>query len=328
MYHTRMAKRAAVWILGLAAGAMALWIAAAPIPPVPPSAPPSPPRDHEDALARFHRAHAGTDSSIRVDCLPRLLTHGHKTERAVVLLHGFTNCPKQFDSLAVLLYERGFNVYLPRVPWHGISDRMTTALTELTAEEMAACAESALDLAHGLGDRVTVVGLSSTAVATAWLVARRADVDEAVLIAPSLGPRGVSLFWTRRLTSTLLAVPNFFVWWDSKLKERVPGPTQCYPRFSSRALAQVYRLGLDVIDAAGHAKPAARRVTIVTSVSDEGVSREAVRELTRRWRARGAEIRDYEFPESLALRHDMIDPEQPYQRIAVAYPVIVRLVGE
>ena len=323
-----MGKPAVVWILGLAAGAVALWIAAAPIPPVPAPSPPSPARDYEEALARFERARAGTDSSVRVDCLPRLLTHGHKTERAVVLLHGFTNCPKQFDSLAVLLYERDCNVYLPRVPRHGISDRMTTALTGLTAEEMTACAESALDLAHGLGNRVTVVGLSSTAVATAWLAAQRADVDEAVLIAPSFGPRGVSLFWTRRLTSTLLVLPNFFVWWDSKLKGRVPGPTQCYPRFSSRALAQVYRLGLEVIDAAGHAKPAARRVTIVTSVDDEAISREAVRELSRRWRAMGAEVRDYEFPESLAVRHDMIDPEQPYQRIAVSYPVIVGLVGE
>ena len=323
-----MSKPAVVWVLGLAAGAVALWVGAAPIPPVPASAPPSPARDYEDALARFHRARAGPDSSIRIDCLPQLLTHGHKTERAAVLLHGFTNCPKQFDSLAVLLYERDCNVYLPRVPRHGISDRMTSALTDLTAEEMTACAESALDLAHGLGNRVTVVGLSSTAVATAWLAARRADVDEAVLIAPSLGPRGVSLFWTRRLTSTLLVMPNFFVWWDSKLKGRVPGPTQCYPRFSSRALAQVYRLGLDVIDAASHAKPAARRVTIVTSASDEAISREAARELSRRWRARGAEVRDYEFPESLAVRHDMIDPEQPYQRIAVSYPVIVRLVGE
>jgi pimeloyl-ACP methyl ester carboxylesterase len=328
VYHTRVGKSAGVWILGLAACAAALWIAAAPIPPVPEPAPPSPARDHEEALARFHRARAGTDSSVRVDCLPRLLTHGHKTDRAVVLLHGFTNCPKQFDSLAVLLYERGCNVYLPRVPRHGISDRMTTALRDLTAEEMSACAESALDLAHGLGNRVTVVGLSSTAVATAWLAARRADVDEAVLIAPSLGPRGVSLFWTRRLTSVLLVVPNFFVWWDSKLKGHVPGPTQCYPRFSSRALAQIYRLGLDVIDAAGHAKPAARRVTIVTSASDEAISREIVGELTRRWRAQGAEVRDCVFPESLAVRHDMIDPEQPYQRIAVAYPVIVGLVGK
>ena len=323
-----MGRRAAVWVLGLAAGAMVFWIAAPPIPRVQASAPPSPARDYEEALARFHRARAATDSSIRADCLPQLLTHGRKTERAVVLLHGFTNCPKQFDSLAVLLYERGFNVYLPLVPRHGISNRMTTSLAGLTAEEISQSAETALDLAHGLGDRVTVVGLSATAVATAWLATRRPDLDRAVLIAPSLGPRDGSIFWTRRLTSALLVAPNFFVWWDSKLKERVPGPTQCYPRFSSRALAQVYRLGFDILDAADRAKPAARRITIVMTVSDEGISREAVQELDRRWRARGMEIRDYEFPESLAVHHDMIDPEQPYQRIAVAYPVLVRLVAE
>jgi len=63
-------------------------------------------------------------------------------------------------------------------------------------------------------------------------------------------------------------------------------------------------------------------------VDDEAISREAVRELSRRWRVLGAEVRDYEFPEFLAVRHDMIDPEQPYQRIAVSYPVIVGLVGE
>jgi len=323
-----MRKRAAVWTFAIAAGALMLWIASAPIPAAPVSGPASPARDHEEALARFNRTRAGTDSSIRIDCLPRLFSHGHKTERAVVLLHGFTNCPKQFDSLAVLLYERGFNVYLPRVPRHGHSDRMTTVLAELTAEEMSACAESALDLAHGLGDRATVVGLSSTAVATAWLAARRSDLDEAVLIAPSLGPRGVSLFWTRRLTSALLSVPDFFAWWDPRLKERLPGPTQCYPRFSSHALAQIYRLGHHVLEAARLAKPAARRVTIVSSASDKVVSKEAIHELIRRWRSRGAEIREYEFPESLAVSHDMIDPEQPYQKIAITYPVLLRLVEE
>lgn len=305
-----------------------LWIATAPIPAVPAPAPAPPARDHEEALARFHRARAGTDSSVRADCFPRLLTHGHKAERAVVLIHGFTNCPKQFDSLAVLLYERGYNLYLPRVPRHGKSDRMTTALAELTAEELSACAESALDLAHGLGERVTVVGLSSAAVATAWLAARRPDVDEAVLIAPSLGPPGVTPFWTRRLTSTLLVLPDFFLWWDPTLKERLPGPTQSYPRFSSRALAEVYRLGLGVTEAARGAKPAARRVTIVSSAADDVVSREAVHELIRRWRDRGGNIRHYEFPESLAVSHDMIDPEQPYQRIAISYPAIARLVED
>jgi carboxylesterase len=318
------------WLVALAAAGVALWIAVAPLPPAPASTTPSPARDYEDALARFERARARAeaDPELRRDCLPRLLAHGRRTERAVVLLHGFTNCPKQFDSLAALLHERGFNIYVPRVPRHGDTDRMSAVLAGLTAAELAACAESALDLAHGLGDRVTIAGLSSSAVAAAWLAARRPDLDEAVLIAPSLGPRKVSLFWARRLTSALLVAPNFFVWWDSKLKERVAGPTQCYPRFPSRALAQVYRLGFDVLDAAGRTKPAAGRVTIVTSACDEGVSAEAPRELMRRWRARGAEVRAYEFPESLGVRHDMIDPEQPYQGVGVSYPVLVELLAK
>jgi carboxylesterase len=322
MLHSRLARFGAG-----SAGAIALWLAAAPVPSGPTPAPPSPARDYAEAVARYQRVRAAEDSTVNGDCLPRLLTHGGRTERAVVLLHGFTNCPKQFDSLAALLYSRGFNVYLPRMPRHGLADRMTTALAGLTAEDLVGAAESALDLAHGLGERVTVVGLSSTAVAAAWLAAHREDLDEAVVIAPALSPKGVSLLWTKRLTSTLLVAPNFFAWWNSELKERVPGPRQCYPRFPSRGLAQVYRLGFAVLDDAAREKPAARRVAVLTTASDEGVGNEAARELARRWRARGGDVRTVEFPASLGVHHDMIDPAQPYQRIGIAYPEIGRLIG-
>jgi carboxylesterase len=298
----------------------------APIPPGPAPSPRSPARDYDEAISRFQHTLAGEDASINSDCLPRLLTHGRKTARAVVLLHGFTNCPKQFDSLAALLYERGDNVYQPRVPRHGLADRMTTALAGLTAEDLTATAESALDLAHGLGDRVTVAGLSSTGVAAAWLAAHRDDLDEAVVIAPAFAPKGWSSAWSRPLTTLLLAAPNVFAWWDSKLKEKVPGPKQCYPRFASRGLAQVYRLGLSVLDGAAGEPPAARRVVILTTAMDEGVANEPAHELARRWRARGADVRAYEFPDSLRVHHDMIDPEQPYERIGVAYPMILALI--
>ncbi|HEU4333668.1 MAG TPA: hypothetical protein VFT32_04175, partial [Candidatus Eisenbacteria bacterium] len=119
MLRTRLA-----WFGAGSAGAIALWLAAAPVPSGPAPAPPSPARDYAEAVARYHRVRAGEDSTVNGDCLPRLLTHGGKTERAVVLLHGFTNCPKQFDSLAAILYARGFNVYLPRMPRHGLADRM------------------------------------------------------------------------------------------------------------------------------------------------------------------------------------------------------------
>ena len=42
-------------------------------------------------------------------CHTRIYSHGHRTERALVLLHGFTNCPQQFDVLGRRFHERGYH---------------------------------------------------------------------------------------------------------------------------------------------------------------------------------------------------------------------------
>jgi hypothetical protein len=34
----------------------------------------------------------------------------------------------------------------------------------------------------------------------------------------------------------------------------------------------------------------------------------------------------YEFPRQLRLGHDIIDPEQPYQRVELVYPVLEKLI--
>jgi len=122
-------------------------------------------------------------------------------------------------------------------------------------------------------------------------------------------------------------MPNFFVWWNSEAKADVPGPKQCYPRFPSRGIAQVYRLGLAILGDASKRRPAAARVTIVTTEADEGIDNRAAHELAKRWRAHGGDVRTFEFPESLDVRHDMIDPEQPYQRVGVSYPELLRLIA-
>ena len=58
-------------------------------------------------------------------CLSRLLTHGEKTERAVVLVHGLTNCPKQWELFGQEAFRRGWNVLILRLPEHGLGDRET-----------------------------------------------------------------------------------------------------------------------------------------------------------------------------------------------------------
>ena len=242
-----------------------------------------------------------------------------------MIFHGFTNCPKQFDPMARDFVRLGYNVYVPLLPRHGMADRMTDELSRLTAEEMVRAGQDALDIATGLGDSVTVMGLSSGAVLSAWLAEHRPEVASAVLLAPAFAPGNVPSPVAKRLTGALLRAPNFFLWWDSKQRDRVGGPSQAYPRFPSRALAEVYRLGFRVLDEATRTRPNAA-IVIVTTRIDEGVNNDMVSELVVGWKRHGAAVTTYEFPESLRVHHDMIDRAQPYQRVAISYPAIESLV--
>ena len=89
--------------------------------------------------------------NVNPDCATRVYTHGHRTERALVLLHGFTNCPQQFDALGRQFHEQGWNVVIPRYPQHGYSDRLTTSIAALRAEHLVTLANRAADGAAGLG---------------------------------------------------------------------------------------------------------------------------------------------------------------------------------
>jgi esterase/lipase len=66
------------------------------------------------------------------------MTHGKKVERAVVLVHGYTNCPNEFVGLRTRLYDMGYNVLVAPLPH------------------------------QGLGDKVTILGYSCGGVVTAW----------------------------------------------------------------------------------------------------------------------------------------------------------------
>jgi hypothetical protein len=48
--------------------------------------------------------------------------------------------------------------------------------------------------------------------------------------------------------------------------------------------------------------------------------------LAASWRRHGARVQEFEFPESMHVGHDMIDPKQVGARVEVVYPVLVGLV--
>jgi alpha-beta hydrolase superfamily lysophospholipase len=288
---------------------------------------PRPAAGYADALQRIATAGAAEGPEIAPECRSRLLTHGARTARAVVLLHGLTNCPEQFRALGERLYGRGANVYIPRLPEHGLADRMTPALARLDARAMCLATDQAVDIGRGLGDSVIVVGLCIGGTMAAWAAQERADVVRAVPIAPLQGlarARGPLTLPAMNLMRTL---PNQFIWWDGKVKTDLPGPKHVYPRFSTWSVAQTLLLGIAVEGDARRAPPAAGSIVMITVGSDVAVDNGAVARLVSLWRSHGARVTSYEFPARLLLNHDIIDPEQVGGNPTLVYPVLEALIA-
>src|SRR4051794_35559704 len=111
------------------------------------------------------------DAQVRPDCRSRLLSHGAKTAKAVLLLHGYTSCPADYSALAQLFYDRGYNVYVPRAPLHGLRDAL--AYRDVTAAGLIGYADDAMSVVAGLGNEAGVVGISGGGVLATWLAEYR-----------------------------------------------------------------------------------------------------------------------------------------------------------
>ncbi len=117
---------------------------------------PDPAASYEDAVRHFEDAAAG-ETAVYAPCASRLMTHGHQTDGVVVLVHGLTNCPRQFVELGEEIYDMGANVLILRTPYHGLAS-----------------------------EDGTKIGKVGNVVVTAWISQNRADVTRTVVIAPAI----------------------------------------------------------------------------------------------------------------------------------------------
>ena len=287
---------------------------------------PDPAQDYESAIKRLEVLQAQDGADVIGPCITQSLTHGQKTEQVIVFFHGYTACPDQFLTLGTLFFERGYNVLIPRMPYHGLIDRLTPAHAKLKAEALVTLADQTLDMAQGLGERVNVMGLSMGGVLTSWVAQQRGDVERAMIISPALAFQSLPYRWTRLMMWGALIRPNYFVGGDPNAGANSPVPPYLYPHFSSRALGQILRLGFSVRDQAKKVLPAAKQIIMVTNANDLMVDNRAAAELVNRWRERGATIRTCQFPADQQLFHDLIDPSQPSQRTDIVYPVLLDLM--
>lgn len=288
---------------------------------------PQPAKTYEEALGIFENLRSQEPPGMNPDCRSRLLTHGNKTGRAIILVHGYTSAPPQFLALGQLFFEKGYNVLIITLPRHGLADRMTMAQGKLKAEELAAYADRTVDIASGLGSTVTMMGLSMGGVITAWAAQQRRDIDRCIIVSPAFGFRKIPsiLTWPAMVLYRLL--PDAFEWWDPELKENGM-PPYGYPKYSRHALTELLNIGFVVRDEARHTPPAAKKILLVLNPSDDMVNNDMAETVAALWKKQGADISTFSFDASLKLPHDLIDPSQTGQRTDVVYPKLVELAGK
>jgi pimeloyl-ACP methyl ester carboxylesterase len=275
-----------------------------------------------EAEARVREVKAA-EHGLNPVCSYQLFGHGQRSERSIVLLHGFTSCPKMYEPLAGELAKSGASIVIPRLPHHGLADRMTRELQRLSAAEMAATVSEAVEIAAALGEKVTVAGISLGGILAAWLAQFRTGVDRAVVIAPLFSIPVVPEWLSDFLGFIADGSPNFYLWWDWKAKADPPGPPYGYPRFPSHGYGEMLKLAHEVKSAARREPPQAGDIRVVVNRADPAVNNVATFRVADAWRRHGATVRSYEFPHELGLGHDIISPEQPYARTDLTYPVLI-----
>ena len=290
----------------------------------------NPAGSYEEAAARIKaiQSEEAELAEFTPVCVTKLITHGEKVDNAIVFLHGFTSCPDQFGQLGQEYYEKGYNVYIPRTPRHGIKDRRGNPLKGLTAEELAEFATQSADIAQGLGDRVIVAGLSGGGSMTTWLSQERSDVDLAVPISPFLGIGFIPRSLNRPLTNLMLLAPDFFQWWDPINKENNPNSAPySYTRYPTHALFENMRLGFVAEEDAKRIKPAVGAILVITNANDGSVNNAVVAEFEQMWREHGEQfLETYQFPKEMELPHDLITVGRPDGNIELVYPKLHELI--
>jgi len=270
----------------------------------------------------------GKLENLSAECGTILMTNGGKNKNVIVFLHGFTSCPDQFRKLGERYHALGYNVYIPRLPRHGLSDRTGKPLKGLSAEELARFGSKTVDIAQGLGERVIVVGLSGGGSITTWLAQQRSDVDLAVPIAPFLGVGFVPAPLTRLVTNLILLFPDIFQWWDPV--NRMDNPNSApysYRGYWMHALFENLRLGFTAERDARSTKPAAHTILVITNANDGSVNNDMVRRFERNWRSNGSGyLQAYQFPKELELPHDLITYYRPDGNPELVYNKLLELI--
>ena len=243
--------------------------------------------------ARQARSSPPTPRSPRRAARRSFSSMAHRSPRAVVLLHGFTDSPRQFADARRLAVRARRQRVRPAAATSRGARKDVGELARLTAAELCRTADDAVDIAAGLGDSVIVIGLSVGGTLAAW--AARAS------------RRGTPRRGDRAAVRSRAHVPSMLERPIVNLGSHVPNMTRrAAPDIDAagpRSWIRDARAGAGA--PARHGRASRRRASRVPARAEDAVPRQRQRrtvktapvlDLARVWNDRGVPVSVYEIP--------------------------------
>lgn len=250
---------------------------------------------YDDAIARVNDiiAEENSTNDIRPECHSIMKDHGKKTDKAVVLIHGVSGCPAHFAELADKFYDEGYNVFIPRMPKHGLTDNNRHG--EVTLAELASFAEQTTSILSGLGEEAGVAGSSGGSSVATWIAQ-----------------------YGKGTVKKLLLLEPFYATYDefqNTLVKKVYGwnllpDILINGNLSLRALGK-YLLLVDSYKPDMYA-PGVESISVILSEGDKGIDHNEAANVSKKMAdSSGAEYQYVELPKSMGLEHGIINPGDP-----------------
>jgi pimeloyl-ACP methyl ester carboxylesterase len=250
----------------------------------------------------------------------RIYLHPEMSKRgALIMLHGFTAGTWQFDLLARKAYEDGYDVYVPRLPGHGLKDANgiedpSQLLTGQNWHDYEAFGDRVYLQVRDLGGNVGVLGLSVGANVALSIAERHAEVSKVVAYAPFLWPkepRVQALFAVSHAADIItghqasrLLNGLTYSWGEETRLDTLAGKRPGHSTFFGGNPYGATELGWKVIAEAPKLRGG---LQIFSTAVDDAADRDAMRSLYAR--ATGTTLRGwYEYPVAEGIPHPMVHP--------------------
>jgi carboxylesterase len=202
----------------------------------------------------------------RKENLPFLLPANPTTERAILLVHGFSASPREMLTLGQYLQNQGFSVLGVRLPGHGTSP---ADLASRRAEEWQETVELGYRQLAQRYAQVSALGLSTGALLVLKLALRH-TLDRLILLSPFLK--------LKHPLTPYVALLHRFIPYSKKLIDPAEQPFY-YDKRPLKGIAQINRLRRELRSRLGEIRVP---TLVLAAAGDQTIAPGSAQELFRR----------------------------------------------